>query len=274
MIADWVSEDHGWLHSPDGTKSTRLEFKAGKACNGYMTNNKIIAQAKVAIDILLKFYPDKEHVLVYNNTKTHTKCTDDALSAMGMPEGLSKPGGPNFGSSRVKKENGLNVTAREWIHMRDGKMPDGTNQSLYFPDDHPTHPGYFKGMAQILRECRFHKEAELPGMAQILRECGFHKEAELPVQCSKFQCPPGVTQCYTCAAHGVTVLFLPKFHCELNFIEQLWGAAKRKQCLPQGVNGALTAWAAKVYRSHHMLPNTILAQFDQEIAAKQASLTA
>lgn len=31
----------------------------------------------------------------------------------------------------------------------------------------------------------------------------------------------------TCEARGFTVLFIPKFHCELNFIEQCWGFAKR-----------------------------------------------
>jgi transposase len=31
-----------------------------------------------------------------------------------------------------------------------------------------------------------------------------------------------------CESHGVPVLFLPKFHCELNFIEQCWGYAKRR----------------------------------------------
>jgi len=30
----------------------------------------------------------------------------------------------------------------------------------------------------------------------------------------------------TCCTMGVQVLFLPKFHCELNFIEQVWGHAK------------------------------------------------
>jgi transposase len=30
-----------------------------------------------------------------------------------------------------------------------------------------------------------------------------------------------------CEAHGFKVVFLPKFHCELNFIEQCWGYAKR-----------------------------------------------
>jgi transposase len=30
-----------------------------------------------------------------------------------------------------------------------------------------------------------------------------------------------------CDTRGISVLFLPKFHCELSFIEQCWGHAKR-----------------------------------------------
>jgi len=30
-----------------------------------------------------------------------------------------------------------------------------------------------------------------------------------------------------CRQQGFHVLFLPKFHCKLNFIEQCWGFAKR-----------------------------------------------
>jgi hypothetical protein len=30
-----------------------------------------------------------------------------------------------------------------------------------------------------------------------------------------------------CEARGFQVIFLPKFHCQINFIEQCWGYAKR-----------------------------------------------
>ncbi len=41
---------------------------------------------------------------------------------------------------------------KEKICMGDAAFCDGTPQPLYFPDDHPTHPGIFKGMLNILVE--------------------------------------------------------------------------------------------------------------------------
>jgi hypothetical protein len=36
--------------------------------------------------------------------------------------------------------------------MRDTVLPDGSIQSFYFPDDHPSMPGWFKGMKFVLEE--------------------------------------------------------------------------------------------------------------------------
>ena len=83
-------------------------------------------------------------------------------------------------------------------------------------------------------------------MAQILWEQGFEAESKLQAECGGFCCPPGEIACCchrflynqpdfkrveslletTCHAKGIQVLFLPKFHCELNFNEQVWGHAK------------------------------------------------
>jgi hypothetical protein len=99
---------------------------------------------------------------------------------------------------------------------------------LYFPDGHPL-AGQFKGMSRILEE----RGIDIT-----------HKKA----QCNKtFKCPPPALDCccrrilynqpdfenvksileHDCEERGFQVLFLPKFHCELNFIEQCWGYAKR-----------------------------------------------
>ena len=71
-------------------------------------------------------------------------------------------------------------------------------------------------------------------------------EEGLPAQCSEFKCPPNRVDCCCrrvffiqpdfvnqhsqlqelIERHGHLCDFYPKYHCELNFIEQYWGAAK------------------------------------------------
>src|SRR5882724_9212079 len=83
-------------------------------------------------------------------------------------------------------------------------------------------------------------------MAIILEECGY-LASTLWVECKGFKCPQNAINCCcqhilinepdfanveslletTCKPRGFQVLFLPKFHCELNFIEKCWGYSKR-----------------------------------------------
>jgi len=115
--------------------------------------------------------------------------------------------------------------------MRDGRLPDGTPQPMYYPDDHPKFPGFFKGMEQVLRE-----RGLFPTNQFLKAQCGT----------SLSKCAPGQTTCccrwilyneedfrqqksmlqelYEDAGH--LCLYYPKFHCELNFIEQYWGNTK------------------------------------------------
>ena len=123
---------------------------------------------------------------------------------------------------------------RGWTHhyggprMRCGQLPNGDVQSFYFPDDHPSMPGWFKGMEQIIQE-----RSLWPAKG-------------LKVQCQNFCCPSEQTDCccrqllfsqpdFVNQKSQLQELielrrhlcdFYPKYHCELNFIEQYWGAAK------------------------------------------------
>ncbi|KAJ7161695.1 hypothetical protein C8R46DRAFT_1353444 [Mycena filopes] len=83
------------------------------------------------------------------------------------------------------------------------------------------------------------------GMEQIIRERGLWRDGLL-AQCTGFKCQPGRTDCccrrilFTqpdfmnqksalaelVESRGHICDFYPKYHCELNFIEMYWGAAK------------------------------------------------
>ena len=143
MVADFVSADYGWLRSPDGKQEARVLFKAGKAREGYFTNEDILQQASHAMDILEQHFPDDKHVLLFDNATTHQKCADDALSATKMPKFTPKEG-TNWGvKTNVIGADGKPVYGldgkllKTTVRMADGEFADGTPQEFYYPAGHP-----------------------------------------------------------------------------------------------------------------------------------------
>jgi hypothetical protein len=92
MVADFVSADYGWLRSPDGKEKARVIFRPGKERDGYFDLEDVVRQAKVAMEILTKYYPNEDYVFIYDNMTTHLKHADNALSALKIPKLPPKKG--------------------------------------------------------------------------------------------------------------------------------------------------------------------------------------
>ncbi|KZV85794.1 hypothetical protein EXIGLDRAFT_622608 [Exidia glandulosa HHB12029] len=310
MIADFVSADYGWLRSPNGNESAREVFRPGANRDGYFTNDQILQQADKAAQLVTSHYPTFDHVFVYDNATTHRKRADDALSARHMPKLVSKtledtwyiqrnvidPG------TRRPRRNPDRTYVKERIRMRDTRNPKtGEVQSLYYPDDHELYPGRFKGMAQLLIERGWDPE-RLKAGGELKAECSSFKCADITAACCTrrilfnepdFANVPSLLET-SMEEYGISVLFLPKFHCELNPIEQCWGYAKRiyrlnpesskedrleqnaidaleqvpllsirrffnrahrfMDAYSEGLNGRQSAWACRKYKGHRTLP--------------------
>jgi hypothetical protein len=112
------------------------------------------------MDILKEYYPDDDHVFIYDNATTHLKRARDSISARRMPMNTSKPGKnwlvltPSLDESGHQVFSSKGEKVMKSIQMAPERFADRTPQSFYFPEDH-RNAGLFKGMRVILEERGF-----------------------------------------------------------------------------------------------------------------------
>jgi hypothetical protein len=100
-------------------------------------------------------------------------------------------------------------------------------QPMVYPGNHPDHPDTPKGIKAVLIECGLWqqqlqgkcKKACKPNANACCNKCILKWQPDFSEQKSLVQ--------ETIETAGHVCLFLPKFHCELNFIEFFWGMVKK-----------------------------------------------
>src|SRR6266487_352760 len=151
--------------------------------------------------------PGFQALVMVDNSQGHSAYAEDALlvSRMNM-----RPGG-----KQAHLRNG-------WF-LKDGQKID---QPMIFPVDHPTFPDMPKGIKQVLFERGLFVEGIRMKCLNCTPDtsncCAQHILGNQP----DFKAQKSLVQ-EVLEAAGHLCIFLPKFHCELNFIEFFWGSVKK-----------------------------------------------
>jgi hypothetical protein len=97
-------------------------------------------------------------------------------------------------------------------------------QPMIFPANHPTNPNMAKGIKAVLMEHGLYKD-HLRGKCKKCTSDSCCGKRILELQ-PDFQQQKSLVQ-EVIEEAGHLCILLPKFHCELNFIEFFWGAVKK-----------------------------------------------
>ena len=199
MVSDFIDQHSGYLRltdeehelatstDPTFPKEARALLEYGAEREGYWTNEKFMANVADAAQIAEWKYPSDSHTIVF--LFDHSSC------------------------HRAFADNALNV-------KRMNVKPGGLQPIM--------HDTTWAGRKQTLVD----SDGIPKGMKQILLERGINpvnmKADDMRVVLANhddFRTEKTVVEHYL-EGRGHTVLFIPKFHCELNPIERVWGQAK------------------------------------------------
>lgn len=164
-------------------------------------------------------YPECQALFMFDHSSNHTCFAPDALVA--SPSRMN--GGPGDRKNRLSR-------------MRDGYFgPNKTPQKMNFDQDHSQYPGQPKGIKQILAERGLLHNGVNVDCAACKSSLQNDPNRENRTNCClrrilALQPDFRNQKSYiveTVENAGHLCMFYPKFHCELNYIEMYWGAAKR-----------------------------------------------
>lgn len=301
MVSGFTCECHGFCADKDTNLRSYKLFEAGKNREGWFTNDDLVAQCQQCFPLFEKIHPNCDLVFGFDNSMSHHKRAPDGLDA----------------SLMILADNGKNVPMMKGTKYID---VDG-NERAYSMQNHLGQP---KGIKTVLCE----RGKWRPGMLLDCVWCKMHvSHAERP---SKYEGmysedhPMYTNQC--CARHclsqqpdflaqrewlrevvedrGHFIVFYPKYHCELNYIEMVWALVKRHlrsnctykfadlkakipnvlenvvtpafcrrasrkcfrtmQAYRQGLEGPLLDYAIKKYSSHRRIPDAMMEETKQE----------
>jgi hypothetical protein len=200
MLSEFLCECHGRLSWT--TEQNEVEFATaiitpGKNDDGWWKAEHLVEQFKTkAIPMFEKLHPNCAAVFLFDNSTNHGAFADDALNVSKMN---LNPGGKQA------------VLRHGWFEQG-GRLVE---QEMTFPSNHPK-AGITKGIKQVLQERQLWTNGmKLPDARVLLSQ-----QPDFVDQ--KSMLDDWVNE----QGGGHSVLFLPKFHCELNFIEMYWGALK------------------------------------------------
>ena len=202
--SDVICSTVGWLKDASQT----LEY--GKLYEGYWTAELFVKQMKEKIIPTFERVhpPNYQALFLIDNSQGHGTYADDALLASRMNV---RPGG-----KQAKIRNG-------W-YKKNGEI---LQQPMVFPADHLMYPGQEKGIKVVLAE-RGLLDPTLKGACVSCPKDGTENccgRRLLSLQPDFAAQKSLIEEVVTEAGH--LCIKLPRYHCELNFIEYFWGAVKR-----------------------------------------------
>ena len=195
MVADFIDEHNGYLQltpeehaaNPSLPQSARAFLEYGAEREGYWTGERFMAQVKNACDIAEVKYPPSQHTLVFIFDQSSCHTKYDDQALLAKNI-LVKDGGPR------------RVRDTVWA---------GNVQEMVLPD------GRAKGLRTVLTERGINPQRMKADDMRIVLS-----------QHDDFRNEKAAVQQYV-EGRGHKSYFLPKFHCEMNPIERVWGQSKR-----------------------------------------------
>ena len=292
MVSGFCCDCCGFF-SDESQRSFKL-FEAGKNREGWFTNKDLVEQFEDLVPLIKRLHADCDIVIAFDNSMTHHAKVPDGLDVgnLKMSDGMSS-------HTKVKMKAG-------WYYSGSGEI---VVQSMQFAD------GIQKGVKTILTERGKHKNALGNDLILQCKPCrekvsdesrqeGIANGNILPLCCASFvlsheqdflEQEEWLTEVVKKA--GFEIIFYPKYHCELNYIEMVWGWTKsfhRRTCtynykdlkerlpitlsttLPianfrlfsryclrfmigykEGLQGPLLDFTMKKYKSHRSIPSGV-----------------